>query len=234
MSMTAQSEKETGVKLVITLQEHGLPSIEEYHDGVSLGSGVYTHEAVASAVIQSLEYSAIKTPILPRQTIFYSEGPSKRYVFLEIQPHRRTVFYHEAKIDDIAFPRLVFGFECTVREKKLMITETYVAALEDQIIPNEEAKVFVYPYTNVSQSNFSVCWGTQSLPVIDRVSQLGTIPEMFFNTPNSDCYYSDSNLSGLKYRELVEQVKGKTFPDKYLKDTGFTLEQWIHKLSHSV
>lgn len=225
-------EKETGSKMVITIREHGMPSIEEFHDGVCMGEGVYTHEAVVSALLQSLDYSAINTPILPRNSIFYSEGPSKRYVFLEIPPHRRKVFYHEAAIEDVAFPRLVFGFECSVRENKLAITDVYVAALEDQVIPNEESKVFFYPYTNVANT-FSVCWGGQSLPSIERVSQLGTIPELFFNSPNSDCYYAGSNLSIKPYRALVEEVKGKTFPDKYLKDTGMNLQDWIRKMTGS-
>ncbi|MFD2614618.1 hypothetical protein [Paenibacillus gansuensis] len=232
MSTAAQLEKETGSKMVIVIRDHGLPTIEEFHNGVSLGEGVYTHEAVVSALFQSLDYSAIMTPILPRNTLFYSEGPSKRYVFLEVPPQNRKVFYHDAEIEDVAFPRMVFGFECMVQENKLTITKVYVAALEDQIIPNEESKVFFYPYTNVD-STFTVCWGSQKLPLIDRVSQLGTIPELFFNSPNSDCYYSSSNLSKKPFRALVEEVKGGTFPENYLKDTGLKLQEWIHKLTGS-
>lgn len=229
----ATKENETGSKMVIAIRDHGLPTIEEFHNGVSLGEGVYTHEAVARALLQSLDYSAIKTPILPRNTIFYSEGPSKRYVFLEIPPHRRKVYYHEAEIEDVAFPRLVFGFQCTMNENKLAITEVYVAALEDQIILNEESKVYFYPYTNVSNETFDVCWGGQRMPMIERVSQLGTIPELFFNSPNSDCYYANSNLSKKPFRALAEKLKGKSFPDTFLKDTGFKLQEWINKLTGS-
>lgn len=232
MTLAAQLEKEIGTKMVITLRENGLPSVEEFHDGVSMGEGVYTHEAVAKAVIQSLEYEAIRTPILPRNAIYYSEGPGTRYVFLEIPPHRRTVFYHKAKIKDVPFPRLLIGFQLTARKDQLAITQVYAAALEDQIIPNEESKVFFYPYTNVN--DFVVCWGGQTLPSIDRVAQLSTIPELFFNSPNSDCYYSTANLSKKSYRELVDSLKGKSFPDEYLKPTGFTLQEWIRKLTFSI
>ncbi|MFC5402377.1 hypothetical protein [Cohnella soli] len=232
MTLATQLEKETGTKMVITLREHGLPSVEEFHDGVSMGEGVYTHEAVAEAVIQSLDYEAIRTPILPRNTIYYSEGPGRRYVFLEIPPHRRTAFYHKAKIKDVPFPRLLIGFQLTARKEQLAITQVYVAALEDQIIPNEESKVFFYPYTNVN--DYVVCWGGQQLPNIERVAQLATIPELFFNSPNSDCYYSTANLSKKPYRELVESIKGKSFPDDYLKPTGLGLQEWISKLSSSI
>jgi hypothetical protein len=228
----AQLEKETGSKVVITLRDHGLPTLEEFHDGVSMGEGTYTHEGIASAIVQSLDYEAIRTPILPRNTIYYSEGPSKRNVFLEIPPHRRKVFYHEAQIEDVPFPRLIVGFEVSIRENKMDITDVKIAALEDQLIPNEESKVYFYPYTNV-QNTFSVCWGGQRLPSIERVSQLATIPELFFNSPNSDCYYSSANVSKLKYRELVEQIKGKTFPDEYLKPTGYGLMEWIQKVVSS-
>ncbi|MGU3473209.1 hypothetical protein ACLBWT_18935 [Paenibacillus sp. D51F] len=233
MTTAAQLEKETGSKVVIVIRDHGLPTIEEFHDGVSMGEGTYTHETVARAVIQSLDYAAIKTPLLPRNAIYYSEGPARRNVFLEIPPHRREVFYHEAKIEDVPFPRLIVGFELTVREKNMAITNVYMAALEDQLIPNEESKVYFYPYTNVANT-FSVCWGSQKLPSIERVSQLATIPELFFNSPNSDCYYAGSNTSKLPFRGLVEQIKGKSFPDEYLKETGLGLQEWINKLTNSL
>lgn len=233
MSTAAQIEKDTGTKVVITIREHGLPTIEEFHEGVSLGVGSYTHETIALSVIQSLDYTAIKTPILPRNAIYYSEGPSKRYIILEIPPHRRKVFYHNAVIEDVPFPRLLFGFELMVREANMDIANVFLAALEDQIVLNEESKVYFYPYTNVTNS-FSVCWGGQKLPSIERVSQLATIPELFFNSPNSDCYYSDANNSKLPYRELVEQIKGKSFPDEYLKMTGYGLQEWIQKMTSSI
>ena len=65
----AQLEKETGMKMVITLHEHRLAVDRGVYDGVSLGHGVYSHETVANAVLHSLEYEAIKTPILPRNAI---------------------------------------------------------------------------------------------------------------------------------------------------------------------
>lgn len=234
MSLSAALlEKETGSKVVITIRDHGLPTMEEFHDGVSLGSGCYTHEGIARAIIHSLDYEAIRTPILPRNTIYYSEGPSKRNVFIEIPPHRRNVLYHTAKIKNVPFPRLIFGFELTLRNEKMAITDVKIAALEDQIIPNEDSLVYYYPYTNV-QNTFSVCWGGQMLPSIERVSQLSTFPELFFNSPNSDCYYHDANISKMKYRELVTQIQGKSFPDEYLKPTGYGLQEWMRKMINSI
>lgn len=232
MSNAVQFEKETGTKMVITVREHGLNTVEEYHNGVSLGEGIYSHEGIAQAVLNSLEYESIRTPIMPRNAIYYSEGPGKRYVFLELTPHRRNVLYHKAKIKDIPFPRLIIGFQLSVRQEKMAITKVYLAALEDQLIPNEESMVYFYPYTNVD--NYAVCWGGQELPSIERVSQVATIPELFFNSPNSDCYYSSANNSNMPYRELVESIKGKSFPDAYLKPTGLGLQEWIRKLTSAM
>ncbi len=230
---TAAVEKETGAKVVITIRDHGMPTIEEFSDGISMGEGVYTHEDVARAIIQSLDYDRIKTPILPKNGIYYSEGPSRRNVFLEIPPHRRKVFYHDAEIEDVPFPRLVFGYELVVRDSKMEITDVKVAALEDQVITSEDSPIFFYPYTNV-QNTFSVCWNGQRQPGIERVSQLASFPDIFFNSPNSDCYYHDANISKLTYRELVQQLKGKTFPDEYLKPTGYSLQEWIKQMTSSV
>lgn len=232
-NLSAQIEKETGAKMVITIREHGLPSIEEFSDGVSMGEGVYSHEGVAKALLQSLDYSAIRTPILPRNAFFYSEGPMIRFCFMEIPAHKRTVSYHKAVLKGVPFPRLVFGFKMMLQQEKLQIADVMVAALDSESIMNEDSKVYFYPYTNVER-DFTVCWGGQQLPTLNRISQLTTFPEMFFNSPNSDCYYNSANLSKKTYRELVESLKGKKFPDEYLKSTGYTLQEWINKLSTSM
>lgn len=229
---TMPAVENKGNELVIRLRDHGLPLIEEYQNGIKLGEGMYTHEAVAQAILRSSDTNGFITPMLPRGTIRYVEvnGGWRNYCFIEIPPHRRTVYYHEAVIEDIPFPRLVFGFELMQRDGKHDITKVMLGALEDQCLPNEDSEVFFYPYTNVT-SDFTVCWGGSQLPSLDRVSQLSTIPELFFNSPNSDCYYSSANVSNKPYRELVESLKGEEFPDAYLKKTGRKLSEWIEELA---
>lgn len=226
--MNSENE-EKGMKMVITLQEMGLPIIEEYHNGKFIGKGTYTHEAYAAAVLQSLDYEAIRTPILPRNTVYYSEGAAKINVFIEVPAHRRCVYYHEAVIDDVPYPTLIFGISLM----KNVIHKVNVVAIEEQFSLDEGTRVFCYPYTNVQAQTQKVCWGTQRLPDIERLSQLSSIPDMFFNTPNSDSYYSESNHSKLTFRELVEEIKGTTFPDKYLKPTGQNLIEWISEVVHT-
>lgn len=224
-------EGKTGNELVIRIRDHyALPIVEEYANGVKVGEGIYTHEAVAGAILQSLETGMVRTPVMPRGSLHYVElTKSRRFVFLEVSPHTRKAFYHEAILEDVPFPRLVFGFELQAREKKWAIVHVYLVALEDQIIPNEESMVFFYPYTNV-QSNFQVCWGGQQLPDIERFSQLSTFPELFFNSPNSDCYYLDANKSKMSYRELMTKIKGREFPQEYLAPTNLTLQEWFNRI----
>jgi hypothetical protein len=222
-------------ELVIRLRDYGLPVIEEYQNGIKLGEGMYTHEAVAHAILRSSNTNGFATPVLPRGAICYTEanGGWKSCCFMEFQPHRRTAYYHEAVIEDVPFPRLIFGFELMQREGKYDITKVMLGALEDQCLLNEDSEVYFYPYTNV-QNDFKVCWGGSQLPSLDRVSQLTTIPELFFNSPNSDCYYSSANASNLPYRELVEKLKGREFPDEFLKKTGRKISEWIEEMSPSL
>ncbi|MFD1130759.1 hypothetical protein [Paenibacillus sp. PDC88] len=221
----------TGNEMVIRIRDHyALPIVEEYIDGVKVGEGIYTHEAVASAILQSLETGLVRTPVMPRGALHFVEiTKSRKFIFMEVSPQNRKAYYHEAVIEEVPFPRLVFGFEIHERDKKWAISQVYLAALEDQIIPNEESMVFFYPYTNV-KDNFQVCWGSQQLPDIERLSQLSTFPELFFNSPNSDCYYYSSNNSNMNYRELVTKIKGESFPQEYLKPTNLTLQAWFNRI----
>lgn len=230
--MTMPGVEHKGNEVVIRIRDYGLPIIEEYQNGIKLGEGMYTHEAVAQAIIRSSDVSGFATPVLPRGTIHFTEAntKSRHYCFLEVPPHRRTVYYHEAVIEDVPFPRLIFGFELMQRDGKYDITKVMIGTLEHQCLPNEESDVYFYPYTNV-QSDFTVCWGGAQLPSLDRFSQLSTIPELFFNSPNSDCYYSTANVSQLPYRELIEKLKGSDFPDSYLKKTGRKLSQWVEEMA---
>ncbi|GKS12879.1 hypothetical protein YDYSY3_38790 [Paenibacillus chitinolyticus] len=223
------SKEPRGNEIVIRFRDFGLPIVEEYANGIKLGEGLHTHEALAGAIFHSRETVGCETPILPRGAIQYShsEDKSRTFCFLEMAPQNRDIFYHEAKITDVPFPRLVFGFELIKKEQKFIISEVMVCALEEECLANEDAEVYNYPYSNVD--NHKVCWGGSRLPDLDRVSQLSTIPELFFNSPNSDCYYSSANVSGKNYRELVETLKNKSFPDKYLKNTGLKLSAWINQ-----
>ncbi|MDN4067659.1 hypothetical protein QYF50_07100 [Paenibacillus vini] len=229
MNITETNVDSVGNEVVIRLRENSLPKIEEYQDGIKIGEGIYTNETVASILLQSIETKGMATPVLPRGALYYTESTrGTSYCFIEVPPHRRTVYYHEATIENVPFPRLIFGFTLISREQKYDISQVMIAALEDQCLVSEDSEIYYYPYTNVDDK-FVVCWGGSRLPSLDRVSQLTTIPELFFNSPNSDCYYQSSNSSGMTYRELVGTLQGKEFPDKYLKKTGLKLNDWLEK-----
>ncbi|MFX3637308.1 MAG: hypothetical protein ACE3L7_01530 [Candidatus Pristimantibacillus sp.] len=224
-------EEEISHEVIITLREHSLPTVEEFQNGVKLSEGSYTHESIVDAFLRSEVSEGFATPILPYGTIHYAEySNGKCYCFIEIPPHQRKAFYHEAVIEDVPIPRLIFGFVLVKGENKYALYEVLVGALEQHTQTSEDAEVCFYPYTNVD-NRFSVCWGTTQLPSIERVSQLRSMSELFFNSPNSDCYYDSANVSQLPYRDLVESLRGKEFPDTYLKKTGLKLSEWITQVT---
>ncbi|PQP80231.1 hypothetical protein C0Q44_27840 [Paenibacillus sp. PCH8] len=223
------SISEEGNEYVIRLRDHSLPLVAEFQNGIKVGEGFYTNEDLAEALLHAQNLSVFKTPILPRGCISYLESTFKTYCFFEVPSHRRTVFYHDAVIDDVPFPNLIFGYELRSRTDRFEICKVFVGALEKGLT-NEESEVYFYPYTNVDRT-YEVCLGSSQLPQITRISQLSTVPEVFFNSQNSDCYYGHANGSGLTYRELLEKVKGKEFLDNYLKTTGLTLADWISGLT---
>lgn len=230
MTTDISMEKETGNKVVITLQDHGLPMIEEYSKGICIGRASYTHEDVVGSLFHSLEYTAIQTPLLPTNALKYLEGPMQSTCVLEIPASNRTAYYHEAVIKNVPYPRIIMAFKLKKNDNKFRIEKVFVAALLSDDLTDEGMKIYRYPYTNVyGDHDYSVCWGSQRLPELDRISQLSTIPDLFFNTPNSDSYYHSANNSKMPYRELVDSLKGKKklFPDEYLRPTEYTLGEWI-------
>lgn len=227
-------EEDKGMKMIVILREFELPVIEEYNDGVFIGRGTYTHEDYAAAVLQSIDFQTSETPLLPRNTILFCDGPVYKRIFMEIPAHRRTVYYHEAVIEDIPYPTLIFGISVKLVQEKYVVHGVYIAAVEETFNLSEATELFHYPFTNVSDSNSKVCWGTQKLPEFDAISQLSSIPELFFNTPNSDSYYGSPYNTNLTFRELIEEIKGKSFPDKYLKPKRMNLKQWIDTVTNSL
>jgi hypothetical protein len=230
MNVSLNIEDEGNVQ-IIKISDFNLPYVEDYQDGIKTGEGYHSHEAIANAFKPPVELGSFATPILPRGTLYYSEvtDGSKCTCFLEIAPHRRSIYYHEALVDEVPFPRLVFGFELLHRGDEYVITRAFLGACESYGVLNEDSEIYLFPYSNV-RSDFVVCWGGTERPILTRISQLTTIPELFFNSTNSDCYYNTANSSNLPYRELLETLKGKDFPEEYLKKSGKTLFKWVNEL----
>lgn len=219
---------------IIKISDYSLPYVEDYQDGIKIGEGYHTHEAIVEAFKPDAADIGIviTTPILPRGALHYSinSDGSRVTCFLEVAAHCRSIFYHEAKIDEVPFPRLIFGFQLLHDKDEYVISKVYLGACESYGVLNEDSDIYLFPYSNV-KDDFTVCWGGTERPILNKISQLTTIPELFFNSANSDCYYNSANLSNLPYRELLESLRGKEFPEEYLKKSGYTLSDWINKLN---
>ncbi|MDH6373776.1 hypothetical protein M2444_005619 [Paenibacillus sp. PastF-3] len=230
MNLSLEIEDKGNVQLV-KISDFSLPYVEDYQDGIKIGEGYHTFETIAKALTHSAKVGGLATPILPRGTLYYSvnNDNSKCTCFLEVAPHRRSVFLYREEIEEVPFPRLIFGFELLHREDEYVISKVFLGATESYGLLNEDSEIYQFPYSNVD--NFVVCWGSTERPILKRLSQLSTIPELFFNSSNTECYYYNANNSNLSYKELLEKLKGKDFPEEYLKNSGKTLLNWVNEFS---
>ncbi|MDK8193048.1 hypothetical protein QP794_23440 [Paenibacillus sp. UMB7766-LJ446] len=220
-----------GNQFIIVLKDNSLPEVLEFQNGVSVGKGTYSHEALAEAIVLSNNISSHVTPLLPQGCIKFVEGSLKSYCFISVKGRNRPLYYHEAEIQDIPFPTLIMGYELLKENNGAgyIVNNVYVVTVDEEFI-NEDTEVFVYPYSNVGE-DYQVCLGSTQLPEIQRISQLSTYPELFFNGQNTDCYYSHANESKYSFRELLEQVKGREFPSSYLKPIGMNLHEWMTSIA---
>lgn len=82
---------------------------------------------------------------------------------------------------------------------------------------NNGTVIYKYPYSNVFDTK-SVCLGSNMLNdfLLEDISNIVMIPEMFLSMPNNHDGYLGSNDSGLKYEELLECFEESTFDEDIL------------------
>lgn len=218
--------KSNGYETKIRINDQKLVNIREEHNGVILSDYNYTHEQFITSILESVERQVLTTPLLPRGCIMYTTiNKNRHYLFVEVAPQVRKVFYNTVCFDDVPFPRLLFGFSLMEHYEQIRVENVYVAALEDFVL-QENTRVYYYPFTNVYQSG-RVCWGNTKLPLLNSISEIRVVIELFFNSINNDDLYGGANLSKLSFRELLQSIQNKDFPVEYLNFTGKTLADWI-------
>ena len=94
-------------------------------------------------------------------------------------------------------------------------------------------KMFVYPFSNVS--GFHLCTGSNVLPKIKSLHQLGGLPYYILKMPNNYDYYKESRTKlNLDYRGLLEHLKDKDsqyYYDNVLVETDKTLNDFIAEVN---
>lgn len=154
-----------------------------------------------------------ESPILPENCYRYTENTTHNAykVLLKIPPQNHDTWLFDQRIEGMAYPSLMFGFVVMGNRVK----EKYVVALLKDDLVTDETPVYFYPYSNVYE-DAKACW--HELPEIVELRQLGTLPELFFASPDTMelLHGQKRNSSGLEYREFLTKYQGKSFPTEFL------------------
>lgn len=87
----------------------------------------------------------------------------------------------------------------------------------------DKTKLYYYPFGNVYIDG-KICWGGNSLPDIEKPSDLSLIPRLFLSAPtNSDLWTSGANINLGKLEPVLSKVYEalngkKQFPNAMLKE----------------
>lgn len=198
-------------ELVIRILENGEIIVEDIEDGVK---GV---KKISSAVFMDCLRNSVKTNIissgiLPQGSFSFTVNTRKRKrLCVEFLSQRCDIVYENTEYKDFPMPRIVFGFN--ISGERIVSVDIGVAGM-GMLTPKTE--MYVYPFSNVS--GFSMCLGTNTLPRIKSLHQLGGVMHYIMSMPNNnDHYYKERTKLDLEYRTLLETLKDKT-PEYYYTD----------------
>lgn len=182
-------------------------------------------DQVAALFLENMVPPEGKSVALPYGTIQYISEEKcditvKETVILLFQTVNRPFKYHETVFASIPFPALLFKFDVIGEQLK----EVKVGAVTNTIL-KDKSIVYHYPYSNVYHDG-RICFGTNVLPKIEKLTDLSAIPELFLSGIQNDDLYSTANNSGMALRELLELLDGSWFDNGILKPMT-TFESFI-------
>lgn len=182
-------------------------------------------DQVAALFLENMVPPEGKSVALPYGTIQYISEEKcditvKETVILLFQTVNRPFKYHETVFASIPFPALLFKFEVIGEQLK----EVKIGAVTNTIL-KDKSIVYRYPYSNVHDDG-RICFGTNVLPKIEKLTDLSAIPELFLSGIQNDDLYSTANNSGMALRELLELLDGSWFDNGILKPMT-TFESFI-------
>ena len=104
-----------------------------------------------------------------------------------------------------------------------------VCVVKDERLTSD-TPTYRYPFSNVHGDN-NICTGNNALPIYRDPARLHTLAGYLLRLPNNnDLYSRDNNRLHAEYRDLLEQMKGKT-PSHYYTDVlvpdGGTLRDFL-------
>jgi len=169
------------------------------------------------------------SPILPKNCIrhiWLNYEKQDQVIFIEVPRKRWDIRYYDSPMEQVGFPRLIFGY----RVQGATFKNMFLLAVKDSGKIKGDTPLYKFPYANVS--NGRVCMGGNVLPPIQEISQLATYHHLFFAAPSSNCYYgTERNESGIHdLRELYTKMQHRDFPEEWLASEKITFDQFVSKL----
>lgn len=202
--------------------------VEQEENGVISRKSI-APDSLAQCLLSSRyddEYHA--TGFLPEGCFAAVMAPKHTWYFIRYPELHADISYCGTEYPHFPLPRLVFGFQYLIREKK--VVKSYLCVVKDERL-TPETPLYIYPFSNVHGDN-SICLGNNALPVYKDPARLHTLAAYILRFPNNNDLYSRShNKLDLEYRDLLEQLKGKE-PSVYytgvLKEKGQTLKDFLN------
>lgn len=219
-------------RLSIHISDSAEITVEEREDGVKSVKNIELNDLLVCIQSSLREIKPVYHAVLPKNALFYSCCPETGdfSAAIEYPYSKATVTYMATEYPDFPLPKLVFGFNIGGNGK---IRRVYLGVAENGIL-RENSKMFVYPFSNVS-NNFSLCTGDNELPKINSPYSLSNMPDYILSMPDNDDHFEPkNNRLKLGHRELMEHLADKS-PEYYYSDilipSGKTLANFYEAVS---
>lgn len=219
-------------RLSIHISDSAEITVEEREDGVKSVKNIELNDLLVCIQSSLREIKPVYNAVLPKNALFYSRCPENGdfSAAIEYPYSKATVTYMATEYPDFPLPKLVFGFNIGGNGK---IRRVYLGVAENGIL-RENSKMFVYPFSNVS-NNFSLCTGDNELPKINSPYSLSNMPDYILSMPDNDDHFKpENNRLKLGHRELMEHLADKS-PEYYYSDilipSGKTLADFYEAVS---
>ena len=219
-------------RLSIHISDSAEITVEEREDGIKSVKNIELNDLLVCIQSSLREIKPVYHAVLPKNALFYSCCPETGdfSAAIEYPYSKATVTYMATEYPDFPLPKLVFGFNIGGNGK---IRRVYLGVAENGIL-RENSKMFVYPFSNVSDS-FSLCTGDNELPKINSPYSLSNMPDYILSMPDNDDHFKpENNRLKLGHRELMEHLADKS-PEYYYSDilipSGKTLADFYEAVS---
>lgn len=154
------------------------------------------------------------TGLLPEGCVAVVMEKQHVYYYIRYPELYADFSYFGTEYPNFPIPRLIFRFKYMLHEHK--VAESALCVVKDQRL-TPDTPTYYYPFSNVG-SDGRICIGNNALPVYKDPARLHTLAAYILRMPNNNDYFSkEHNKLHAEFRDLLEQMKGKT-PSHYYTD----------------